>query len=422
MVFAVVLNDNTLRKKYIDMKQITLLLIASVIALHSTAQNVGIGTTTPTRAKLEVNGAPGSGATSGIFGGDGAGISLQKDWPSLGFNQYRDINTGYGKHIGSGYAANQYLDPSSGALYIDMLGSGAANTEIGTSIRALQLSRLGNVAIKDAYPNSELQLPNILNNRKITLWESANNTHQYFGLGILSGTMTYNVGSLGDKHSFFAATSSTSSKELMSIWGNGKITVGTQGGTANMGINSYNPANTLEIMQDPAGGHLISGDGRIGKMGLVLYRPPGTGELDVDWGLSIYKFNSNYFLGFFRNGILKAVVRTDGTWDNSSDKRLKKNIEPIAGVLDKVMQLKPVNYNFKDDPDANSTKRMGFLAQDVQQVFPQLVTEMAPDDGGPRLGLSYAGFGVIAIKAIQEQQQQIEALKKEIQLLKEKMK
>ena len=50
-----------------------------IINTDGRGQNVGIGVVDPTRARLEVHGAPGVGTTSGIFGGDGAGISLQKD-------------------------------------------------------------------------------------------------------------------------------------------------------------------------------------------------------------------------------------------------------------------------------------------------------------------------------------------------------
>src|SRR5690242_19737063 len=68
------------------MKQQLLSFIAFVTCMQVYSQNVGIGIDNPIRAKLEVNGA--AGATSAIFGGEGAGISLQRSWPSVGFNQY----------------------------------------------------------------------------------------------------------------------------------------------------------------------------------------------------------------------------------------------------------------------------------------------------------------------------------------------
>ena len=82
------------------------------------SQNVGIGISTPIRAKFEVHGAAGSGATSGIFGGESTGISLQRNWPTIGFNQYRDIVTpgSQGKYMANGFAAIQYFDPTTGAM------------------------------------------------------------------------------------------------------------------------------------------------------------------------------------------------------------------------------------------------------------------------------------------------------------------
>jgi hypothetical protein len=55
-----------------------LLFISCINVLSTVSQNVGIGTSTPTRAKLEVNGAV--DATSAIFG-ESSGISLQRNWP-----------------------------------------------------------------------------------------------------------------------------------------------------------------------------------------------------------------------------------------------------------------------------------------------------------------------------------------------------
>ena len=97
-----------------------------------------------------------------------------------------------------------------------------------------------------------------------------------------------------------------------------------------------------------------------------------------------------------------------------SDRRLKKDIAAIPmGVLNKIMQLKPVSYHYNVE-DESAKRSIGFLAQDVQSLFPELVGESPVRNGqGGYLSLNYAGFGILAIKAIQEQQQQIESLKKE---------
>ena len=238
------------------MKKTLLTSILSCFLTYAFSQtgNVGIGTLTPTRAKLEVHGVSGDGKTGGIFGGDGAGLSLQRDWPTIGFNQYRDNTFGYGKYLSNGYAGIQHLDPGTGLMSFDFFPNGLANAEAASTTRALQLSPFGNVAIKGASPNSELQLPNTLNNRKITLWEGSNSAYQYFGFGIQSGQLTYNVSGTDDRHVFLSGTSSSSSKRLMEIQGNGNVSVGgdltvNNADRGKLGINTlpWAPQTALEV-------------------------------------------------------------------------------------------------------------------------------------------------------------------------------
>ncbi|MBK8140036.1 MAG: hypothetical protein IPK57_02855 [Chitinophagaceae bacterium] len=112
------------------------------------SQNVGIGIANPVRAKLEVNGTSGIGSTSAIFGGDGTGISFQRNWPTIGFNQYRDNTAGNGKYMSNGFAAIQLFDPTTGYMYFDMFSNGSANTLTNSGTRALSISNTGNIGIK----------------------------------------------------------------------------------------------------------------------------------------------------------------------------------------------------------------------------------------------------------------------------------
>ena len=96
------------------------------------------------------------------------------------------------------------------------------------------------------------------------------------------------------------------------------------------------------------------------------------------------------------------VVTADGTWGSTSDARLKKNIEPMGSALDQVMALNPVTFNMKGESNSDPA-HMGFIAQDVEKVAPELVT------AGPNgyKGLSYALFTPLLTKAVQEQQLEI---------------
>lgn len=105
-------------------------------------------------------------------------------------------------------------------------------------------------------------------------------------------------------------------------------------------------------------------------------------------------------------------VTFDGTanWAFSSDRRLKHNIRPMQYGLAQVMNLKPSLYSY------NGTEKtsMGFIAQDVQSIIPELVGQNA--DG--MLNMKYTELIPVLTKAIQEQQSQIEELKKQVEELK----
>src|SRR5688572_33410190 len=101
------------------MKKIFIASTALFLFYIAPAQRVGIGITNPTRAGLEVQGAV--GATSAIFGGDGTGISILRNWPSVGFNHYYG-NTN--RYMANGYAAMQTLDPTAGYMAFDIFDQG----------------------------------------------------------------------------------------------------------------------------------------------------------------------------------------------------------------------------------------------------------------------------------------------------------
>ncbi len=100
------------------------------------AGNVGVGISVPTRGKFEVFGALGNGPTSAVFGSDGTGVSLQRNWPTIGFNQYRD-GSNLQRRIGEGYAATQFFDPNTGTLSINIFGSGLANSSSAFSVQGV---------------------------------------------------------------------------------------------------------------------------------------------------------------------------------------------------------------------------------------------------------------------------------------------
>lgn len=104
---------------------------------------------------------------------------------------------------------------------------------------------------------------------------------------------------------------------------------------------------------------------------------------------------------------------TSGAW-SGSDARWKKNVSSLSSVssLEKIMKLNPVVYEWKIDeyPELNFStgEQLGFIAQDMEKVIPEVVTT---DNNGYK-GISYEKIIPVLTSAIQEQQEQIEQLKK----------
>lgn len=120
--------------------------------------------------------------------------------------------------------------------------------------------------------------------------------------------------------------------------------------------------------------------------------------------------NLNISLGASRIAFINNV----GAYNQVSDRRMKANITSLTPVLAGVMSLNPVRYNYTYE-GAEDKEVIGFVAQEVEQVFPELVNTTP---GSDLRALSYGEFGVISIKAIQEQQVIIESQQQEIDALK----
>ena len=162
-----------------------------------------------------------------------------------------------------------------------------------------------------------------------------------------------------------------------------------------VGINDGAPSANLHIKQYGTGeeGFAIENDGTTSTWSWEI----GTNFLNL-------AFNGTN-VGYWNNA--------SGAYIATSDKTLKKDIvienEP---VLNKVLKLELVSYRL-NHADPNSQKIIGFIAQDVQTLFPEIIQH---NENG-NLGLNYDDFGILSIKAIQEQQLMIEELKEEIKIL-----
>ena len=114
--------------------------------------------------------------------------------------------------------------------------------------------------------------------------------------------------------------------------------------------------------------------------------------------------------GEFNTKILKVNGKMYATrYITSSDVRLKRDIQPLSGTLASVMKLQGTTYRLKEGTTDTPTIDIGLIAQDVEKIFPQLVTE----DERNYKGVDYSKLTVVLIEAMKEQQGQITALEQE---------
>jgi hypothetical protein len=133
-----------------------------------------------------------------------------------------------------------------------------------------------------------------------------------------------------------------------------------------------------------------------------------------------------HYLGYFENssGTNVGTIthnNTNTSYTTSSDYRLKENIVPMTGALDKVLQLKPVNYTWK----INGSNSQGFIAHELQAVVPDCVTgekDAVDADGNPKYqGIDTSFLVATLTAAIQEQQTIINDLKARVEALEAKL-
>ena len=174
-----------------------------------------------------------------------------------------------------------------------------------------------------------------------------------------------------------------------------------------VGFNTSNPELEVHIAEKDNGN-------------FQLFLDNGNNE----WLIGAERGSNNLLFRLRSNSNFTFLDGNSLTFGAVSDKRFKKNISPYAKVLKQMMDLKVKQFEYI----GSDTPTIGLLAQDVQEVFPFLVTEFEVNnedqlsknsiDTEKILGLNYTQLTFLNTKAIQEQQELIETQKVEINELK----
>ncbi|HZJ99755.1 MAG TPA: tail fiber domain-containing protein, partial [Tissierellaceae bacterium] len=98
-----------------------------------------------------------------------------------------------------------------------------------------------------------------------------------------------------------------------------------------------------------------------------------------------------------------------------SDIRLKDNIIPIENSLDDILKLNPVHFTYKNDK--TKTKKSGFIAQELREVYPQFVGGQETDT--EYLNIDPANMVSVLTKGMQELIEEVRSLREELNIIKE---
>jgi hypothetical protein len=286
----------------------------------------------------------------------------------------------------------------------------------------LSITGSGNVGIGTSVPNAPLQLANTTANRKLVLYESVNNDHEFLGFGINGQTLRYQVANGGDNHVFFSGSSATTSRELMRITGTGNVGIGT-GGAAPRGQFDVAGTGDIYLTANPA----IGGTQALSLPGMVYLAPYGSsssGNSYVQAGVNTAGANQGIVFrttnaGNYRDAV---VFNANGTatfnyaasgpaFTVTSDRRFKQDIRPLTGALTAVLALRGVRYEWNalgiQHGGTAGASQVGLIAQELEALYPELV---ATDAQGYK-SVNYAQLTPVLIEALKEQQQQIETLR-----------
>jgi hypothetical protein len=198
-------------------------------------------------------------------------------------------------------------------------------------------------------------------------------------------------------HRFFFMTNGT---ERATFDTSGNFLVGTTSASAKLTVVANNAsANGSAYIQNDTG-------------------TSGSGVLYTNFSNASATTSSYYFLVARNGGGATYVLRADGTMTFSSDVRLKKNIVSSNGYLSRLNQLRPVSYQWNYQKEDDETTSLGLIAQEVEQIFPNLVLEESFVEGEEaRKSVKYSELPMMLLKAIQEQQAIITTLTARISAL-----
>ena len=218
------------------------------------------------------------------------------------------------------------------------------------------------------------------------------------------------------------ATLNASSKFIINSYigfGSSDQTAGGEDGYMNFYTSSGGSAGTERMR--------ISGDNVLIKTTSVEQNS-GSGVKFINTRLyMVNALTSGEQISYYGNGGYKYYVGVDGKIHTAvgpavysvSDERLKENIRDYDKGLADILKLKPRLFDWKEGEGSNEKNVSGFIAQECEEAgFDEFVGDFKHDTLTDAKSFGAGGLITALVKAVQEQQEQIEAMQTEINTLK----
>jgi hypothetical protein len=355
--------------------------------------NVGIGTTSPAVA-LDFGNVTGKAFHLYTSGVDCYGLNMAQ-------------------YDGSAFSTNIFS--GDGGLIKFRTASGTSTQSTRMTINAV-----GNVGIGTLSPIDFGSTFKILNTSGSTgsFVLASNSTNSIIGQMGVDDTLVYYGSRTNHPVSF-----STNTFERMRITSGGNVGIGTTSPAVRLDV--LGSSEVLRLRSNATANYFTFFNSSNSQIGDIGYDGRDTDILSIWNGLNggiLFGTNASERMRITAGG--SVVVNNLGTGlvysnagaltsTNPSDERLKDDITDLKYGLNEILQLRPVSYNWKNDT-INQGKQFGFIAQEVQEIMPDLISEfntIEDEEEVVRLGLDKEGIYATLVNAIKELKAEIEILK-----------